>query len=329
LTLAGQVTNDSAVPLEKATLIMLDIAFPLGTIAGGQNVPFSFHVNAPLHAVPIGGGSEQAATGQVTAPANPGKSTATSTLDLLRSTIPSEVAVSGADVINLTDRRVQARRVDLLNAFIRPDELGGGRGLQVYLVGWQASASFPAALNTPDSRAESDTLNIVALAMQFNTRVPVIALTPGYFTWQPIAADTTSIIPGAANNSNASALVTDDPYNLYVPSNGKTAFEFAPRSGVHVTQITNLTLLGQVVQTDAGALSLWDWANNRWVLVVQPGTQLSAPQGYATNDPADLARFVGNGGRVRVLIESVNGIADYSRLDITLGAELAMPISAS
>jgi hypothetical protein len=186
------------------------------------------------------------------------------------------------------------RRALLLNATNNEIDLSGGRGSNVYLLGWSEEA--PLSIQIPDSGQINNgaALYIYKIPTNYEVSNPNrITLPPGMFSWTLIEQDLPNRLPEIRPD---------------------LSFELTGQQGVAIrfTPLADApTLQAQQIQLDFGwrldvanylNLYLWDWAANAW-------EEVEFTQENQTQFIIEDSAYLGPQNALQVLIESDNANA--------------------
>lgn len=297
-TLAGTVTNNSALTLRDAVLLTPGGYQALGDFAPGTAVNVSVGLGAsratPVSSstvvvpAPIGGGGG----GLPVASTPPG-------YYYSYDTTVDEIL----GYVAYYDDAELFRRYSLLVWLMDPYN-GSSRGRQTYLVGWVAESPVEIGVDGQPYVREAETLYLVALDTVVQNTATQLVVPPGLMMWQLLD-------PGTVGSGS--------PYDSYIYQ-GYFALRFRPQVGlVSNQQASELTLhlysYGATGQANV-KVSLYDVRQQVWV-------ELQGPI-WGDNLVATPERFVGPDGTIDVRVEALNTLGSsvsLERLDFTLVME--------
>ncbi len=302
-TVKGQIHNGSGFSLTEAVVLFLNTPYPIGTLGPGESRSFALAIEPSAPSVAAHGTPPNTSPGSGNA--SPG---------LLTDLLTTGSAANTGQVNNL-GLRAAARRQSFLDGVLDNTDQGAGRGTGVYFLGWANAAPFGAALDGSATgyNAEDTTLYAVKLRSSVEPAPDQksILLAPGYFQWSPL--NTTS---SPAIQPFGSYVTT--PYNVYLSSGQPTAFQYEPLAGIQLGSVSALSVWAIAPSDAQSFLLLWDWQVGQW-------SNFNAANNngiYTITDPADLARFVGPGGTVRLQAVGRSTVR-FDRLDVALTGTLA------
>lgn len=309
----GQVHNGSDHPLTQALVLFLNTPFSIGTLGPDESRPFSFTINDTSYAVPARGSQTNNAPGNGNA------------LYPLMQLINSGDVTNSGQIINNLGLRATVRRQAFLTGMIDNADQGAGRGTNVYLIGWDSVSPFSTAIDD-SSRASFNEEDTTLYAIKLRTSIGLapgqttMRLAPAYFQWVPI--DTTLGIPMTAGGPYSTT-----PYSIYVNASQPAEFQYELLPGIQLSSVSALSILASTQSSaQSFSLSLWDWQAGQWSNLNVPGDSGT----YMVTALADLARFVGPGGTIRVQAVSTEQV-HFDRLDVALTGALAgnFPLEAT
>ncbi len=150
--------------------------------------------------------------------------------------------------------REQRQKAFLLAGISNEFDYSGGRGSNVYLVGWANTAPFTVSLEGTSQNDRYRTLYIFELPTTFvydeQANTPIIP--PGLMTWTV---------------TDATGYVADSgPYNLRLIDNESVVFRFTPVTPLQSASIESLQFHIEGISTAQEVIvALWDWDNGEWV----------------------------------------------------------------
>jgi hypothetical protein len=301
----GQIHNGSDRTLTESVVLFLNTPFPIGTLGPGEARSFTFAVDAIAPSIIARGNAP------VNSPGNGNSSTA-----LLTQLLDTGNVTNVGQIINNLGLRAAARRQSFLDGVIDNADQGAGRGPNVYFLGWSNASPFGASLDgsTSSYNAEDTTLYAVRLR---SSVAPVagqtsLLLAPGYFQWTSIDTSGGLAIPSFGPYAST-------PYSVYLSPGQQAAFQFEPLPGIQLSSVSALSVWAEASSGTQSFLLLWDWQSGQW-----SNFNAQSNNGiYTITDPADIARFVGPGGTVRLQAVGKSETVRFDRLDVALTGTLA------
>lgn len=307
LEIQGEIRNNSPQTLSDAIVFCLNTPITLGELAPGETHPFRLTATIPELAIPsIASGPSAIAALYSRTYGIYRYSRELTAADLLTSGYQSVRAETTADQVE------QRRRSFFASAMTSDLERGSGRGFGVYFAAWADGSPIEVNLRDTASNTDDLTLYIIGLTTRRGGTTQEVSLTPGQTMWMPL----TRTILGEYS-----------PYNLYVVGGNAAAFRFVPAPALRLGVVRNFTLtLRQNLNAAAGVVSVWDTQRGQWAdLDPKDATQSqgrSAIQ-YVFDTPADLARYVGSDGSVRVQVRAPGSAVSYDSVEVTYTGALA------
>ncbi len=275
ILLTGRVVNDSAIPLTDVVLLAPGMVRPVGDLLPNGEIQIDLTL-------------ERAQLGNLTRP-NLGYFQPEESLveDLL-----------GAAYFSRFDEREEFRRYSFVTA-LTDSFRQMGRGGGVTVAGWSDIVPISSGLVQADFETSSLGLYLIQLGPPPLPRDEKIVIPPAAMIWGIIEASA----PGRIG-----------PYDS-VLDGGTFSLKFAPSQPLFFTQVDELTFHLQGFGESGAApmlISLWDFAEQRWVELADPG--------WGENPIAEPARFVSGFGEIRLRLESLGSgqAANIEAADFTL-----------
>jgi hypothetical protein len=210
------------------------------------------------------------------------------------------------------DELDHVRRAMLLEAMIQDLDWSGGRGDDVYLLGWnRAESPLAVDLGGAAMTTINTTLYIYKLPVRVEEPEHAITITPGWQTW--------TLGP-------ATTLVNAEPYSFSIPATSdQVIFRYVPLPAARLEEVESLTLSVERGTSTDSTIYLLDWEAGVWEAVKmervigEQGRSDVATQ-YHEAVIADAGRFVGpeNIVEVKVQTNQVSNYATHYFLEVTL-----------
>ncbi|MFQ3536655.1 MAG: hypothetical protein SNJ58_12335 [Aggregatilineales bacterium] len=301
------LTNTSGLTLNDTVLLAAGGTRSLGRLGVGESRSIQLDVN-PRQSPPIGLGNSSPLTSMYTARGVRFSSVRSGTVFDVMGTnyVQGQMFYSGRGFENAELRQEMWRRQSFLEAMIADRDPSGGRGTDVYLVGWTNTSPLDVRLEGAPFNTEDTTLYIFRLP----TRV------------QPISSSGVVELPSAYlmwTTTEASQRRDAAPYELFMQPGETAIFRYVPMPLMRLREVQELRLFvkpGNTYSVGRGAISLWDWQAAQWVPI-----DVSNVTVRLTDRPA---RFIGpeNAIEVRVQVPSDSATVHFERIDLTLYGRL-------
>ncbi|MDW8299395.1 MAG: hypothetical protein RML95_08645 [Anaerolineae bacterium] len=300
-------TNTSGITLNDAMLLAAGGVRSLGTVRAGESRSVQLDVN-PRQSPPIGLGNSGNLMGVYMARGTRFSAARGGTVfDIMgQNYFYGQAFYSGRGFENTELRQEMWRRQSFLEAMIADRDPSGGRGTDVYLVGWTNTSPLEVRLEGAAFDTEDTTLYIFRLP----TRV------------QPISTNGVVELPSAYlmwTTTEASSRRDAAPYELFLQPGDVVIFRYVPMPLMRLREVQELRLFvkpGNTYSIGRGRVALWDWQAARWVPI----------------DVSNIAvrlvdrpwRFIGpeNAIEVRVEVPNDSATAHFERIDLTLYGRL-------
>ena len=299
-------TNTSGIALSDAVLLAAGGARPLGTVQAGETFNVQLDVN-PRQSPPIGLGSANlmpvyTARGTRFAAARTG-----TVADIMGINYAyGQMFYRGRGFENTELRQEMWRRQSFLEAMIADADPSGGRGTDVYLVGWSNQSPLDVRLEGAAFDTEDTTLYIFRLPtrVQAISSNGVIELPSAYLTW---------------TTTEASPRRDVAPYELFLQPSETAIFRYLPMPLMRLQDVQELRLFvkpGNTFSIGRGRVSLWDWQAAEWIPI-----DVSNISVRITDRPS---RFIGpeNAIELRVDVPNDSATVHFERIDLTLYGRL-------
>jgi hypothetical protein len=309
--ITGTVRNTTGLTLKNVTVLALGGAFELGTLDPGETRNFSMPMRAdqsPPVTLGNGGVSNFYLSTGVRGGAARNFGPDMTVRNIMGSNFTVGRAFVGRGLENTADRQEMVRRQRFLEAISSDTDPSGGRGTNVYVLGWVETSPLEVELAGAPFITEDTTLYVYQLPVKVGTLSPtgIVELPNAYMTWTP---------------TEQSARRDVSPYDLRLNPAEKIAFRFTPMPLMQLREITEIRLTlkpGNSISTGRGTLSLWDWTTNQW--------EAFSTTNFLTRIRQDQnpARFIGPENAIDVLFDAGDSqnTVYYERLDITLYGRL-------
>ncbi len=299
-------TNTSGITLNDAMLLAAGGTRALGTVAAGESRSVQLDVN-PRQSPPISMGSNTFMSAPLPRGVRFSGVRSGTVFDIMGTNyIYGQAFYSGRGFENTEQRQELWRRQSFLEAMIADREPSGGRGTNVYLVGWANSSPLELRLEGAAFTTEDTTLYI----FQLPTRVQslssngVVELPSAYLMWA---------VTEASQRRDAA------PYELFLQPAESAIFRYVPMPLLRLSEVQELRLFvkpGNSYSVGRGRVSLWDWQAADWAPI-----DVSNVVVRLTDRPW---RFVGpqNAVELRVEVPSDSATVHFERIDLTLYGRL-------
>ena len=303
-----QVTfsNTSGLTLNDAMLLAMGGTRPLGTVQAGEARSVQLDVN-PRQSPPIGLGSGNLMSLYIARGTRFSGQRAGTVADIMGTNyVYGQAFYSGRGFENTELRQEMWRRQSFLESIIADYDPSGGRGTDVFLVGWTNTSPLTVSLEGAAFETEDTTLYIFRLPTRVQpiSTSGVVELPSAYLTWTPTE--------GSPRRDAA-------PYELYLQPNETVIFRYSPMPLMRLNMVQEIRLFvkpGNTFSTGKGRLSLWDWQAADWVVVDTTNITVRI-----TDRPA---RFIGPENAIEVRVDTPNDSATvhFERIDLTLYGRL-------
>lgn len=207
-----------------------------------------------------------------------------------------------------SEQEEMRRRQTFLQAMVADIDITGGRGTSVYVAGWTNTSPIDVDLTGASFNTEDTTLYIYSLPVSAKADVKSpddsIELPNSFLTWT-LGKD--------------SPKRDFTPYSINLSLSDQVVFRYSTLPVVRLSDVTGMTVTiknnNNSPTVGQGIVSMWDWANGKWV-----DLQVS---GYLTR-VSNPTRFVGPENTIDVLIEVAPNQqqVNYGSFDITLYGKL-------
>jgi hypothetical protein len=299
-------TNTSGIALNDAVLLAAGGVRPLGAVQAGETFNVQLDVN-PRQSPPIGLGSANlmpvyTARGTRFAAARTG-----TVADIMGINYAyGQMFYRGRGFENTELRQEMWRRQSFLEAMIADADPSGGRGTDVYLIGWSNQSPLDVRLEGAAFDTEDTTLYIFRLPtrVQAISSNGVIELPSAYLTW---------------TTTEASPRRDVAPYELFLQPSETAIFRYLPMPLMRLQDVQELRLFvkpGNTFSIGRGRVSLWDWQAAEWIPI-----DVSNISVRITDRPS---RFIGpeNAIELRVDVPNDSATVHFERIDLTLYGRL-------
>jgi hypothetical protein len=299
-------TNTSGIALSDAVLLAAGGARPLGTVQAGETFNVQLDVN-PRQSPPIGLGNGNLMP-VYTARGTRFTAARTGTVaDIMGINYAyGQAFYRGRGFENTELRQEMWRRQSFLEAMIADADPSGGRGTDVYLVGWSNQSPLDVRLEGAAFDTEDTTLYIFRLPtrVQAISSNGVIELPSAYLTW---------------TTTEASPRRDVAPYELFLQPGETAIFRYLPMPLMRLQDVQELRLFvkpGNTFSIGRGRVSLWDWQAAEWIPI-----DVSNISVRITDRPS---RFIGpeNAIELRVDVPNDSATVHFERIDLTLYGRL-------
>ncbi|RMF53304.1 MAG: hypothetical protein D6749_02650 [Chloroflexota bacterium] len=305
------LTNTSGLTLNDAVLLAAGGARPLGTVRAGQSLSVQLDVN-PRQSPPSSLRSGNLMNSYTARSSRFSPVRVGTVFDIMGTNYGyGQTFYSGRGFENTDLRREMWRRQTFLEAMIADAEPSGGRGTDVYLVGWSDESPLDVRLDGAAFTTEDTTLYIFRLPtrVQALSSNGVVELPSAYLTW---------------TTTEASPRRDATPYELFMQPAETVIFRYLPMPLVRLREVQEIRLFvkpGNSYSVGRGQIALWDWQAAEWVPI------------DVSNVTARIvdraARFIGpeNAVEMRVSVPNDSATVHWERIDLTLYGRLqnAMP----
>jgi hypothetical protein len=299
-------TNTSGIALSDAVLLAAGGARPLGTVQAGETFNVQLDVN-PRQSPPISLGNGNLMPVYM---ARSTRFTATRTVtvaDIMGINYAyGQAFYRGRGFENTELRQEMWRRQSFLEAMIADADPSGGRGTDVYLIGWSNQSPLDVRLEGAAFDTEDTTLYIFRLPtrVQAISSNGVIELPSAYLTW---------------TTTEASPRRDVAPYELFLQPSETAIFRYLPMPLMRLQDVQELRLFvkpGNTFSIGRGRVSLWDWQAAEWIPI-----DVSNISVRITDRPS---RFIGpeNAIELRVDVPNDSATVHFERIDLTLYGRL-------
>ncbi|MBO9310285.1 MAG: hypothetical protein J7551_10950, partial [Chloroflexi bacterium] len=293
------LTNTSGIALSDAVLLAAGGARSLGTVQAGERLSVQLDVN-PRQSPPLRSGSGNLMPIFTTMHIG-------TVADIMGANYAHEHALyRGRGFESAELRREMWRRQLFLEAMIADADPNGGRGTDVYLVGWSDQSPLDARLEGAAFETEDTTLYIFRLPTRVQALSPdgVVELPSAYLTW---------------TTAEASPRRDVAPYELSLQPGEAAIFRYQPMPLMRLQDVQAMHLFakpGNSLSIGKGRVSLWDWEAAKWVPI-----DISNVSARVADRPE---RFIGpeNAIELRVDVPSDSAAVHFEGIDITLYGRL-------
>ncbi len=298
----GTVKNTTGQALENAVVLAMGGRQQLGTLNPGEQTSFDFALAPnPARSAPLSLGTGTA-PGFYSPYTYSGNTTQNTIMDIMGNAYNpySYYGSYNMGYGETSDQQELRRRQSFLRAIIENSDPSGGRGTDVYLVGWTGTSPLQVDLQGAPYTTEDTSLYIYKLPVTIAATKEEVVIPNSMITWTP-TEDTT----------RREAI----PYTLSLQFGDKVAFRYNPLPLARLTDVTELKLEIRSPNLSQGVVSLFDWTTDQWVPV-----QANTP--VVTIPSPD--KFVGPENAIEVMIELAPGasLATYDKIDMTLSGHL-------
>jgi hypothetical protein len=300
INISGTVKNTTGMTLENAVVLVTGGSQTLGTLNPGDSKSFSINISANnALAAPL---TMSGRVGNMSAllgyPQRPGYGSDQTVHDVLGQAYVN--AFSSMVNYNLgygenPAQQEARRRAAFLRSVASDSDASGGRGDNVYLVGWTNTSPLSVDLKNASYTSEDTTVYIYQLPVTAHMGTEV-EVPPLLMTWSV---------------SDESTQPRATPYQLNVQQGQVAAFRFSPLPSMRIPKISDLKLFVQSQSAGQGKISLWNWADAKWEEV---------PVHSGFNTVSDPGRYIGPEDAVQVRAEPNAGVflANYERIDVVM-----------
>jgi hypothetical protein len=299
-------TNTSGIELKDAVLLAAGGARQLGTVQAGERLSVQLDVN-PRQSPPISLGSGNlmpvyTARGTRFAAARSG-----TVADIMGLNYAyGQTFYRGRGFENTELRQEMWRRQSFLEAMVADADPSGGRGTDVYLVGWSNQSPLDVRLEGAAFDTEDTTLYIFRLPtrVQAISSNGVVELPSAYLTW---------------TTTETSPRRDVAPYELFLQPSETAIFRYLPMPLMRLQDVQELRLFvkpGNTFSIGRGRISLWDWQAAEWIPI-----DVSNISVRIIDRPS---RFIGpeNAIELRVDVPNDSATVHFERIDLTLYGRL-------
>lgn len=299
-------TNTSGLTLNDAVLLAAGGARPLGTLQAGESRSVQLDIN-PRQSPPMGMGNAINPVSGFTARGVRIAPRSGTLFDIMGTNfIYDRMIYSGRGLENTEMRQEMWRRQLFLEAMIADRDLSGGRGTDVYLVGWTNTSPLDVRLEGATFDTEDTTLYIFRLPtrVQSVSSNGVVELPSAYLMW---------------TTTEASPRRDAAPYELFIQPAETVIFRYVPMPLMRLSDVQEVRLFvkpGNTYSVGRGRVSLWDWQLGRWIPI-----DVSNVTARLTHE---AWRFIGpeNAIELRVDVPSDSATVYLERIDLTLYGRL-------
>lgn len=272
IDLVGSFTNSAGFDLEDAVILAKDKFESIGTVEAGETASFNIDITTlePTW-LPLGNRREVNGYSPIqsfrggynpsirNSNQNINAYSCSSTTNAYNATTAQVMFEQDYDCTktNGTDsERAARRRALLITAINNEFDFSGGRGGDVYVIGWSDTEPFTANLGDRPQVNQHETLYIFKLTVNFeiapNTNTPVVPA--GLMTW--------TIVDATQYNREYT------PYSLRVRLSEPVTFRFVPVSGLEMATVEQLDLRASLLGGSVRRVNfeLWNWITGEWDL---------------------------------------------------------------
>jgi len=299
-------TNTSGIALNDAMLLAAGGVRPLGAVQAGETFNVQLDVN-PRQSPPIGLGSANLMPVYMARGTRFTAARSGTVADIMGINYAyGQMLYSGRGFENTELRQEMWRRQSFLEAMIADADPSGGRGTDVYLVGWSNQSPLEVRLEGAAFDTEDTTLYIFRLPtrVQAISSNGVVELPSAYLTW---------------TTTEASPRRDVAPYELFLQPSETAIFRYLPMPLMRLQDVQELRLFvkpGNTFSIGRGRVSLWDWQAAEWIPI-----DVSNISVRITDRPS---RFIGpeNAIELRVDVPNDSATVHFERIDLTLYGRL-------
>ncbi len=302
LKVTGKVKNTTNMVLNNAVVLASGGSSDLGTLQPGDERPFDFWASPNPQSPALALGSSLKMSSLYSSGSAYYYSAQDKTVQDIMGKNFSQYGRYNLGYGDTPEQQELRRRQAFLQAMVSTFDASGGRGSNVYLVGWADSSPIGVDLKGAGYVTEDTTLYVYSLPVTVTASNDIIALDSPALTWTPTDEST---------RRDAS------PYNLSLQAGDKVVFRYNPLPTIRLSEVTEIDLRLRASNINQGIISLWDWTVGKWIDINANRQSI-----IITNN---VQRYIGPENSVEVQIEVAPGmpLASYDRIDLTLYGRLA------
>ncbi len=299
VNISGNVKNTTGVTLENAVVLVSGASQTIGTLEPGDTKTFNINVSSSMNPAPSTINGRVARTYALNSfNSRSGFGSDQTVHDVLGQAYVSAFNSFTNYNMGYGENPAQQegrRRAAFLRSVANDADPSGGRGDNVYVVGWTNTSPINIDLKNTAYTTEDTTLYVYQLPVTVHMD-SVVEVPPGMMTWT------------LTDDSTQTNLA---PYNLNVQQGQVAAFRFSPLPSMRLQNATDLKLYIQAQNVSQGKVSLWNWADAKW-------EQIAIRSGV--NTITNSAHYIGPENAVQVRVEPDSGVflANFDRIDLII-----------
>lgn len=304
----GTITNTTGMVLRDVTVLATGGSQQLGTLQIGETRTFRIDVTA-RQSPPISLGSGNWAAlyaGRGTSRSFGGRMVEFTTIRDIMGTEFSFGQIGNRGFDNTPRRQELRRRQTFLESMLQDADSSGGRGTDVYVVGWTDESPIKVTLQGSAFETEDTTAYLYKLPVRVESLAQdgIVELPSAFLTWTP---------------TDQSTRRDATPYDLFLQTGDRAVFRYIPLPLLRLRELTEIRLLiraGSVASRGRADVYLYDWQAREW--------QKFDSNNFLTRITDRPARFLGpeNAIELRVEPNQSSTTVQLDAIDITLYGRL-------